>query len=532
MKPLSFRLKIALFSALISGVVLVGMGAASLYLLCQQKVAAMDTEIRSLGTRHPGWLAGRQNFERLNSALEFIFGEEHKGNMILLVKDAEGKTLYTSPGWPKALAPESVNCSLADDPSLTAVALTNREATSGWGGQGGAGLGRGWGGMGRGFGPGRGGNAVVFTKIPRFFTAKTADSAWRIGLMGNNDLRLAVGLNYETISAELSRTARTYLLILPVALLLVGAGGWLVAGRALRPLRNISRLAQQVTARGLDQRIPASREDPEISRLIEVLNAMMDRLQASFSQAVRFSADASHELKTPLAIMQGELENALQTAAPGSAEERVFLNLLEEAQRLKVITRGLLLLSRADVGQLKLALEPVNLSAELEAVIEDARILAAHSVLTFDADVPPDLWVEADLGLLQMALFNLLSNAVKYNQPGGRVRVTLAAQGDNANLTVSNTGPGIPATQQAKIFDRFYRGDQTRGRAVDGLGLGLSLAREIVRAHQGELALKGSDSNETCFVLSLRRLRDAPRQHSTLAANRQEDAAPAPESAC
>ena len=261
---------------------------------------------------------------------------------------------------------------------------------------------------GAGGGKGRGGRdaawvrgagaGVVFTKIPRFFTARTAEGTWRLGIMGNDELRLVVGLNYDTVQAELNRMRNIFLVTLPVALLLVGGGGWLVAGRALRPLRRIARTAEQVTARGLDQRIPVSAEDPEITRLIEVLNGMMDRLEASFRQATRFSADASHELKTPLAIMQGELENALAGRRARLAEQQVFSNLLEETQRIKTITRSLLLLAQADAGQLKLALEEVHLSADLEAMIEDARILAADSKLRFELKIQPGLWVQATAG--------------------------------------------------------------------------------------------------------------------------------------
>ena len=127
---------------------------------------------------------------------------------------------------------------------------------------------------------------------------------------------------------------------------------------------------------------------------------MMDRLEASFNQATRFSADASHELKTPLAIMQGELENALQAAEPGSSQQQVFSNLLEETQRIKTITRGLLLLAQADAGRLKVALEDVDLSAALEGMVEDARILAADSNLRFELKIQPGLWVQADRALL------------------------------------------------------------------------------------------------------------------------------------
>ena len=499
MKTLSFRFKIALLSASISGLVLLGFGVASWYLLYQQKVQGIDTEIRSLGTRHPGWLANRANLDRLNTSLEFIFGEEHKGKVILLVKDAQGQTLYVSAGWPEALPPDEIDCSLPEDASPQIQIPPNSDETIPPSGQGG-GPGRG---SGRGFGPGRGGGPVVFNKIPRFFTARTPESAWRIGIMGNDELRLVVGLNYDAAQAELNRMRNLFLITLPAALLLVGGGGWLVAGRALRPLKTIARTAEQVTARGLDQRIPMSDEDPEIRRLIDVLNGMINRLEASFRQATRFSADASHELKTPLAIMQGELENAIQSSAPGSPEQRVFSDLLEETQQLKRITSSLLLLAQADAGQLRLALEEIPLSDDLAAMIEDAQILAADSNIQFRLDIQAGLKVRGDRGLLRMALLNLISNAVRYNEPNGSVGLTVAG-GDEVKLTLCNTGPGIPPEDQPRVFDRFYRVRHSESRAADGLGLGLSLAREIILAHKGTLVLKESRPGHTCFEVSLK----------------------------
>jgi signal transduction histidine kinase len=231
---------------------------------------------------------------------------------------------------------------------------------------------------------------------------------------------------------------------------------------------------------------------------------MMDRLENSFHQATRFSADASHELKTPLAIMQGELENALQEALPGSKEQQVFSNLLEETQRLKTITRGLLLLARADAGQLKPAMEPVNLSDLLGEIIEDTRILAAESRLVFEVELAAGITIPADPGLLHTALLNLFVNAVKFNEPGGTIRVSLESLGSEAILTISNSGPGIPAGDQDRIFTRFHRVDAARQRKVEGIGLGLSLAREIVRAHGGELDLQESRPGWTSFRMRMR----------------------------
>jgi heavy metal sensor kinase len=489
MNRLPSRLKIALLSAAISGVVLVGFGLAAWLLLGRQKLESVDTEIRSLGTRHPGWIANRGNYQRLDEALEFIFGAAHENQVILLVTDAAGTALHTSGSWPKDLDPTRLDCRLEDAPNPLTLA---------------SGDGRGRGGMGRGLGPGGGGAAVTFTKTPRFQTVTTTAGEWRLGMLGTDDTTLVIGLNYAEARAELDRIRNTFLLTLPMALLLVGFGGWVVAGRALQPLSVIAETAERVTARGLDQRIPESRESPEAARVIQVLNRMMDRLEASFRQATRFSADASHELKTPLAIMQGELENALQAATPGSPEQQLFTNLLEETQRLKTITRSLLLLAQADAGQLILATEPVDLGAALADMIEDARVLAAEASLAFEVQVQPGRRVHADRALLHTALFNLIVNAIKYNEPaGGRVEIRLQAEGERAVFTVGNTGPGIPAADQPKIFDRFYRVERADKSRADGIGLGLSLAREIIRAHGGTLVLKESRPGWTCFAVEL-----------------------------
>lgn len=488
MNRLPSRLKIALLSATVSGLVLFAFGLAVWLLLGRQKLESVDTEIRSLGTRHPGWLANRGNYQRLDDALEFIFGAAHENQIILLVKDAGGAVLHTSSGWPKELDPAELDCRLVNDPNATTV---------------GGGSGRGRGGAGRGLGPGAGGGQVTFTKIPKFQTVTASDAEWRLGMLGTDDTTLVIGLNYAAARAELNRIRNAFLLALPGALLLVGFGGWVVAGRALRPLSLIAETAERVTARGLDQRIPESRESPEAERVIKVLNRMMDRLQASFRQATRFSADASHELKTPLAIMQGELENALQAATPGSSEQQLFTNLLEETQRLKTITQSLLLLAQADAGQLKLVAAPMDLSAALADMIEDARVLAAGAQLQFEVQIQAGVTLAADRALLHTAVFNLLTNATKYNEPGGRVEIRLRAEGGQIRLTVGNTGPGIPAVEHPKIFERFYRAHHAEQPRADGLGLGLSLAREIIRAHGGELTLQESRPGWTCFAVRL-----------------------------
>lgn len=486
MKRLPFRFRIALLSALISGGVLLTFGGSAWYLVQRERVAALDRELRALAYRHAGWRGGRANYERLASTIELVFGEDRKEQLLLLVTDTDGRERYRSPHWPADLTITQADLELADDPIPAAEPRSPRRGPP-W--LPGSGLGS--------------GSAPALSKIPRFQTVRTAATAWRVGILGDGEDRLVMALDCAELNGELLRMRRAFLAAVPLALLVIGGGGWWVAGRALRPLRSIARVAEGVTARGLEQRIAVSDEDPEIARLIGVLNGMMDRLETSFRQATRFSADASHELKTPLTVMQGEIENAVQAAVPGSREQQTWAELLEQTRRLHSITRSLLLLAQSDAGLLSLTRTRVDLSAALNALLEDVEILAADQRLRVEGRVPSTLTAEVDWPLLRQAFSNVLQNAVRYNEPDGWIGVFLEHRAAAVVLEVCNGGPGIPAADQPRLFDRFFRGDAARSRTIEGTGLGLSLAREIVRAHGGTLELKESRPDRTCFTISL-----------------------------
>lgn len=324
---------------------------------------------------------------------------------------------------------------------------------------------------------------------------------WRVGVFGNPEVLLAIGLNIERFSPEVATFQRALFLGLPIALGFVALGSWWLAQRALKPIEALTRTVERVSAKGLDQRITLEDADVEFRRLLQMFNEMMDRLERSFAQATRFSADAAHELKTPLTVLQGTLEQAVQQAPDGSREQQIYSGLLEEVQRLKTIVRKLLLLSLADAGRLTLHLQPLNLSEMLEGLCEDAAILGRG--LSVRREVQTGLWVNADRDLLNQALQNMISNAVKYNRPKGEVRVQARHENGVIRVMVANTGPGIPPGDRAKVFDRFYRADQARGRSSESVGLGLSLARELLRAHGGDLALGAEIEGWTVFVATL-----------------------------
>jgi signal transduction histidine kinase len=251
----------------------------------------------------------------------------------------------------------------------------------------------------------------------------------------------------------------------------------------------------------LEQRVPIGATDVEFVELIQVFNQMLSRLEHSFKQASRFSADAAHELKTPLAILQGELERTLQQAEPGSEVQQGLSNLLDEVRRLSGIVRKLLLLSLADAGQMALYRVGVDLSGLLIEMLEDIELLAPH--LEIQTEIAEDLRVQGDRDLLIQVLQNLISNAIKYNLPNGWIRIVARRQGATVLITISNCSKEIPTGDRDRIFDRFHRGDPARTRKVEGIGLGLSLAREIARSHGGDLTLDPTLSGQTAFTLTL-----------------------------
>jgi two-component system, OmpR family, heavy metal sensor histidine kinase CusS len=350
-------------------------------------------------------------------------------------------------------------------------------------------------------GSARPGKPIPRIKKPYFATIKTPSGVWRTGIMGSERITMMIGMNMAGLYEDAKRYRMAFLGIVPIALLLLAGGGWVIAQRALKPVALITRTADGITSRALDQRIPLIDADRELSHLVEVINGMLDRLEKSFGQAIRFSGDAAHELQTPLTILQGELDDAVQHAPVGSEEQQRYSGLLDEVQRLKAIMQKLLILARADAGRLNLRLETVDLSAMIESATEDAGAIAPY--LLIEKQIVPGVIVMADSDLMGQVIRNLTSNAVKYNHENGVIRFRLFAGDNKTHFTISNTGKQIPIEDRERIFDRFYRVDQSRSKTVPGSGLGLSLAREIVLAHCGNLCLNPGPSNEVTFTMTL-----------------------------
>ena len=295
--------------------------------------------------------------------------------------------------------------------------------------------------------------------------------------------------------------AATWYVIAAIAVFAHTALLWWMMDRTMQPIRKLANVASEITADGLDTKIDPMPGNADFQELIDAFNRMLDRLRGNFLQATRFSADAAHELKTPLTILQGELENALSAAEPGSQEQRYYNSLLEEVMRLRNIVHKLLLLSQTDAGSLSLKTVQINFTEFMEMHWEDAEILAPH--LHLESTFEPGITIEADNDFLAQIVDNMLGNAIRYNRPDGSIRAKLRVEAGYALLTVTNTGKAIPKEFTESIFERFFRGDPSRTARGGGAGLGLSLSRELARAHGGELWLRSNKPDAVSFGLRI-----------------------------
>lgn len=514
MKLDSFKFKISLLSLLLSGAVLLAFGLFFMSVISRVGYQRIDRELRLLADVQVRRQAPPGHWMHFEESLRSVYGEREGKQFAIKVVSVYGRDLYTSSHWPTNLSVRRLPV-LDISPPGRGDEFPELEGAPRrmWGDDGQAGRGIG-GRMGQrpflsgGSRPmdneqGRRGPPPLRMIIrgPVFATLNQAGGNWRVIGVGNAEFNLYLGMNLSAFDAETIRFRNAFLIALPSALFLLAFGGWLIAHRALRPVKVIAETAGSITTRDLKRRIPRGDADREFAGLIDVINGMLDRLEKSFQQAVRFSGDAAHELKTPLTILQGQLEQALQEAPSGSAMQQKYGSLLEEVRRLSTITKKLLLLSQADSGGMRLSLAPFDLSAALEAMAEDIALLAPDVKL--EKEIPPGIQVMADADMMKQVLQNLVTNAVKYNCKGGWIRFVLAAEGASVNLAISNSGEEIQPAEREKVFERFYRVSKSRNREVEGVGLGLSLAREIVLAHKGELVLEGSSGGVTTFVMTL-----------------------------
>ena len=280
-------------------------------------------------------------------------------------------------------------------------------------------------------------------------------------------------------------------------------GGWWLTRQALGPLAKLTETAERISVHNLSETLPLPGSQDELDRLTEVFNQMLGRLNESVAQTRDFTLNASHELKTPLTVLQGEFETALRDEACAPAQREFLASQLDEIQRLIKIAEGLTLLAKADAGQIVLAQESVRLHELVQDCFADAQMLARPRRIAVELSRCDEVVLRGDRHRLRQLLLNLVDNAIKYNVSEGRVTMALARNDEAAALTISNTGPGIAPQELGRVFDRFYRGTAARSSGSEGCGLGLSVAEWIAKAHGGILHLASEPGRSTTVTVIL-----------------------------
>jgi heavy metal sensor kinase len=314
---------------------------------------------------------------------------------------------------------------------------------------------------------------------------------------------IQVGMSLQNIDETRFRFLLIMAGVFPLGLILAASGGWLLAHRALKPVNRMSAAARRISAEDLSQRVNETGTGDELDNLAKTLNRMLDRLDVAFSQVRRFSADASHELQTPLTILKGEMELALRSERTPEEYRATLESALEEVDRIAHLVEGLLLLARAEAGVLRMDRREVDLLQMLEEVYLRLRPLADSHCVELRLGSMEPLRIQGDGERLQAMIFNLVDNAIKYTGAKGRVTLELRREREYASILVSDTGIGIPIEEQGNIFQAFYRASEARGLSERGTGLGLPIAQSIASAHGGNISVESAPGQGSSFKAML-----------------------------
>lgn len=302
----------------------------------------------------------------------------------------------------------------------------------------------------------------------------------------------------------LSLFRRYLLMFAPVLLLVAAGGGYWLSKKALSPVNLIILTVQKIGAGNLSDRLEIPSAGDELQRLSETLNGMLERIESAFLRVTQFTADASHELRTPISLIRAESEIALRKSRSDRDYREALRHILMESERMTSLIEQLLTLARADSGREYLELEPIDLRTTVEMGGNEWRPLIESRDLKFKVTIPNHpVAVLADSSAIHRLIAILLENAVKYTAPPGEIHLDLEHNDQTALLMVRDTGIGIPDEHQARIFERFYREDKARSRNLGGNGIGLSIAQWIVQQHKGTIVVESQPGQGSCFIVSL-----------------------------
>jgi len=316
--------------------------------------------------------------------------------------------------------------------------------------------------------------------------------------------RTRASASEEPIEDSIQEIGLLLLGSLPILLVLIGLTGYWISSRSLRPVDEMTQAARSIGANNLSARLPVPPARDEISRLAEAWNEMLGRLEESFIRMQRFTADAAHEFRTPLAALRTTADLSLKRERDPEEYRESLTEVGMIAERMNRLAEGLLSIARGDLSPNRQDLERIDFRSLVSSVADEMRPLFDDRDLRLEVDVPPKvISIQADQDSLRRLLAILLDNALKYSYPGGQVTLTVQDGADGITMDVSDTGSGIPAEALTRIFDRFYRVDSSRDRKSGGYGLGLAIAQQIARAHQGQIVASSTVGEGSRFRLLL-----------------------------
>ena len=317
-------------------------------------------------------------------------------------------------------------------------------------------------------------------------------------LIGNKNIKVTRAEQSEQIHRGLDRLSLTLIVGFPVTVLLSLFGGYFLAGRMLKPLQHITQRARSISAENLIERLEVTNPHDELGQLSTILNDAFSRLDDTFKRLKRFTQDAAHELRTPLAVLRSVGEVSLQKPREADAYREVIGSMLEEVDRLGRLVDGLLTLARAESDQYSAPKKAENLQLLTQEVVDCLMVLAEEKNQTLTLIATQPLTSIIDYDTVRLALMNLIANAIRFTPAGGTIKVCLREHDKSAAIEIQDNGPGIATEHHPHIFERFYRVDTSRSHDTGGTGLGLAIARWAVEANNGKIELE-SKSGDGCI---------------------------------
>ena len=333
--------------------------------------------------------------------------------------------------------------------------------------------------------------------------------------VGQSRYAIQVAMSLDDAHAVLRAGRWLFLSMSMVILAGIGLSSALLARKALHPIDRIVTRARHIGEANLGERLPHPGTRDEIGRLVETLNEMLGRLERSFEIQRRFTADASHELRSPLSRLRAELEVTLRRPRAVPEYEEALQSCLDEVQGVQRVTEELLELARIDAREKTETARPITVSEIVGAAVSAVMPEAERRGILVVVEDPPEVLVNAAPVAAKIALANILDNAVKFSPPGGDVRVVVTAGRNDAVIVVSDAGPGVSPEDVPQLFQRFYRGKASRATAVPGVGLGLAISRGLIERHGGRISVGASGDKGATFTIHLPRPGEAPEEHFT-----------------